>query len=426
MSNGSTEPVEYPIRMIKRTDEILVIDDEANYAEMVVSLLANAGYRADMRTSPTDALDALRQRSYSLIILDYKMPQLDGAEFLKQMRELHPHLPVIMISGYMNTPELLKVANIGVTLVLEKPFDSNGFLEHVRRFSDPPETGGQEAAHKAAKTTSTPYPAGSCACSEVSTEARTFLQALWDGLNRGGVTLVAPLGAELDLVIRDVETWFKLEPPSLRVSPPMLKHQDMFELVANALTLVDARDGSTTPAPLVEILRTRLGPRAPLVVVVRNDSGGPVANMPLVYLPPLAIRPQDVAEYARRVIAATGRDVRLSAECARVLLNYPWPGNYHELVGAIRRAVAVTTGKELSADTLEDAIIEGHGSVPPGVEAATLELYLKRRQVDLLNGAGSTDPSEALRAAGVEPERTDPGKPLNQQPLLYPEILRTW
>ena len=65
------------------------------------------------------------------------MPVMDGADFLKKARELYPNLPFILVSGLMNTPELVKVANMSVTLVMEKPLDTAAFLRHVARFSEP-------------------------------------------------------------------------------------------------------------------------------------------------------------------------------------------------------------------------------------------------------------------------------------------------
>lgn len=75
------------------------------------------------------------------------MPIMDGAVFLKKAREVFPELPVILVSGLMNTPELVKVANMGVTLVLEKPLDTRYFLEQVKRFVQPM-TEEEEAAAK--------------------------------------------------------------------------------------------------------------------------------------------------------------------------------------------------------------------------------------------------------------------------------------
>lgn len=116
---------------------ILVLDDEENYAEMLRDLLQEHNYRVDMATRPERAIDQLEDIPYDLVISDYKMPVMDGADFLQRARELYPNLPVILVSGLMNTPELVKVANMGVTLVMEKPLDTDKFLGEVAKFSTP-------------------------------------------------------------------------------------------------------------------------------------------------------------------------------------------------------------------------------------------------------------------------------------------------
>ena len=116
---------------------ILVLDDEENYAEMLQELLRDNDYRVDTATRPERAIDRLEEIPYDLVISDYKMPVMDGADFLKKSRELYPNLPFILVSGLMNTPELVKVANMSVTLVMEKPLDTEAILSHVARFSEP-------------------------------------------------------------------------------------------------------------------------------------------------------------------------------------------------------------------------------------------------------------------------------------------------
>lgn len=119
------------------SSDILVLDDEENYAVMLNDLLCAHHFCVDTITKPVEALEALREKRYALIISDYNMPVMGGAEFLEHARKIDPSIPVIMISGHMNTPELVKVANIGVSVVLEKPFDTQNFINHVRKYAFP-------------------------------------------------------------------------------------------------------------------------------------------------------------------------------------------------------------------------------------------------------------------------------------------------
>ncbi|MFA5257206.1 MAG: response regulator, partial [Opitutales bacterium] len=227
-------------------DEILILDDEASYAEMLSSMLREEGFNAQMLTKPGEAIEYIRRHPCALVVADYKMPDLNGAEFLQQVRESHPNLPVIMVSGHMNTRDLLSVANMSVTLVLEKPFDKDIFIENVRRFVAPRVAAHPEVNSPCGPGTTSPFPTANLHCSQASAEAKAFLQSLWTALcQHNGATLSLPLGGELDLVVADVESWFGLESPALRLSPAAMQVDQAEIAQTKVLAVVDARYAST-------------------------------------------------------------------------------------------------------------------------------------------------------------------------------------
>ena len=165
---------------------ILVLDDEENYAEMLQDLLRGNNFRVDMATRPERAINQLEEIPYDLVISDYKMPVMDGADLLKRARELYPNLPFILVSGLMNTPELVKVANMSVTLVMEKPLDTEAFLKQVARFSEP--MTDEEKTAQAKKTevsdseiddVASCYPEEPRFFSAVSATGKRFMQNAW-------------------------------------------------------------------------------------------------------------------------------------------------------------------------------------------------------------------------------------------------------
>ncbi|MEM7672447.1 MAG: response regulator [Verrucomicrobiota bacterium] len=125
--------------------QILVLDDEENYALMLRALLNEHGFAVDIATSANDAYRMIRDRQYTLIVSDYRMPLMDGAAFLKKVRQIHPRLPVFLVSGVMDTAELVKVANLGATRVYEKPLDTDMFLGQVRCFVEPDTESSQKS-----------------------------------------------------------------------------------------------------------------------------------------------------------------------------------------------------------------------------------------------------------------------------------------
>lgn len=421
--------------MSKRSDEILVLDDEAGFAEMLCSTLQEEGFASHMLTSPSEAVEWLGKHSCSLILADYCMPQLNGAEFLQQVRENHPRLPVIMISGQMNTRDLLNVANMGVSLVLEKPVERKTLIESVSRFVDPKETHIAQPAHATAQTQSgptkavriapaTPYPSENVRCAQTSEESKFFLQSLWDAVREhNGATLALPLGGELELIVSDIEHWFNLEPPALRLSPAMMQVDSKSLEDSKALIILDARYALSDLNDAIVKLRQSLPKGLPLLVLMRSDNAKPHGNLPLVALPALSRRLCDIAEYSKAILERVAATGALTPDAARLLLNYPWPGNYYELMGALRRAVLSDDTARIDAKALSTAIASGHGAASAAAENMTMENHLAAAQAHWFDTKLCTDIPQAAEIAGLPKSAFNPDIPLSKQKLLIPEVM---
>ena len=71
---------------------------------------------------------------YALLFLDLKMPEMDGAELLKQIKAVKPEIPVMVITGYPESDLMMKVLNYGPLGVMKKPFKSSDVLTSVRNY----------------------------------------------------------------------------------------------------------------------------------------------------------------------------------------------------------------------------------------------------------------------------------------------------
>ena len=84
--------------------KILVVDDEAHYADMLRDLLLQHNFITDMAVVGAPKRSRrCRSEDYALIIADYKMPGMDGSEFLQRVRVRNATIPFFMVSGLMNT-----------------------------------------------------------------------------------------------------------------------------------------------------------------------------------------------------------------------------------------------------------------------------------------------------------------------------------
>jgi len=102
---------------------ICLVDDEPSILNTLSSILEDEGYQVSLAKSGVEALKLIRAEPPDLIMLDIWMPEMDGLETLKQMRQQYPNLMVIMMSGHGSVETAVKATKLGAYDYLEKPLD---------------------------------------------------------------------------------------------------------------------------------------------------------------------------------------------------------------------------------------------------------------------------------------------------------------
>ena len=108
---------------------ILIVDDDPNVRDFLKLFLKFKGYR-DVRTADKgqDALEAVKKEDLRLVLLDIMLPDLNGVEVLRQVKETNPDVSVIMITGYPDEEKARELLKQGAYDYIVKPFDLN-YLE---------------------------------------------------------------------------------------------------------------------------------------------------------------------------------------------------------------------------------------------------------------------------------------------------------
>lgn len=102
---------------------ILIIEDDSSYKRMLEVFLKNEGYVVLTASNSEEALEKLKGKEIDLVILDYKLPVIDGLEFLKIVRKTSlKDLKVIMITANGNVETFIKAMDCGVLDYFNKPF----------------------------------------------------------------------------------------------------------------------------------------------------------------------------------------------------------------------------------------------------------------------------------------------------------------
>ena len=113
-------------------ESICIVDDEPAILNTLSSILEDEGYQISVAKSGTEVLKFVRSDPPDLIILDIWMPELDGLETLKRLRQQHPALLVIMMSGHGSIETAIKATKLGAYDYLEKPLDLEKVMILVR------------------------------------------------------------------------------------------------------------------------------------------------------------------------------------------------------------------------------------------------------------------------------------------------------
>ncbi len=115
--------------------DILIVDDEADIRMLTAGILEDEGYQTREANDSVTALDAVEAREPSLVLLDIWLEgsPSDGMEVLAQIRESHPAVPVVMISGHGNIETAVSAINIGASDFIEKPFTADRLILVVKR-----------------------------------------------------------------------------------------------------------------------------------------------------------------------------------------------------------------------------------------------------------------------------------------------------
>jgi|PlaIllAssembly_1097288.scaffolds.fasta_scaffold415165_2 DNA-binding NtrC family response regulator len=112
--------------------KVLVVDDEPIVLKSCRMVLEAEGFEVMMAGSVQEALAAIEAHAPGLLLVDVKMPVLDGMYLMRQVREKRPGMPIIVMSGYSTRDTIREALELGAATFIAKPFTPDELTDTVR------------------------------------------------------------------------------------------------------------------------------------------------------------------------------------------------------------------------------------------------------------------------------------------------------
>jgi len=115
-------------------EKILIIEDSKEIIELLVDILISNNFIVDYISDGSEAIEKIKKENYQLVILDLQLPEKDGFEVLEEIKKINENLPVIILTGFGTTENIVKAIKMGAVDFIEKPFDIQNLIEKVRKY----------------------------------------------------------------------------------------------------------------------------------------------------------------------------------------------------------------------------------------------------------------------------------------------------
>jgi CheY-like chemotaxis protein len=116
-----------------RSRKVLVVDDDAVVNRSITRVLSGEGYQVRETMSGREALAELEHQHYDLVFTDIKMPGMDGLEMTSRVKQAHPEVPVVVITGFGTEANESRARELGVAGFLRKPLTPEMIIENADR-----------------------------------------------------------------------------------------------------------------------------------------------------------------------------------------------------------------------------------------------------------------------------------------------------
>ena len=113
-------------------ERVLLVDDEKEYLEIMSERMRARDIEVTTSTSAREALDMIATESYDAVIMDFMMPEMNGIEALKAIKEKNPEMQIILLTGHATVEKTVEAMKAGAMDLIEKPADLDALSEKIK------------------------------------------------------------------------------------------------------------------------------------------------------------------------------------------------------------------------------------------------------------------------------------------------------
>ena len=383
---------------------IIIVDDEQSYRQLLTLVFEEEGNSIRTAMNGRQALGLIEEECPDVIVSDVKMPDMDGIELLRAVRETQPDVGVILMTAFASVETAREAFKLGADDFIQKPFDVEELKLIVRKTLEKQALIDENRAFKRAQRER-----GSVK-NIVGTSAK--MNAIFQMIEtvaqvQSTVLVTGESGTGKELVARAIhDLGRRAERPFISINcgafTETLLESELFGYVKGAFTgantnrkgLFEAADGGTifldeigetSPSMQVKLLRVLQERRVRAVgahdevaidtrVIAatnrdlkkmceegtfREDLFYRISVIP-ISLPPLRERADDIPDlidhFLRKFCEQAGKELTMSPKTVQILEKYAWHGNVRELEHTIERAVALEPTSEIQPERLPDHV----------------------------------------------------------------------
>lgn len=119
-----------------KSSTLLIVDDDPSIRQSLTFLLHRAGYLVTAASSPEEGLQTLRAGPFDLVLVDLRMPGMDGLDFLSALQQIHPDTPVFILTGHASLSTAIEAMRRGARDYFIKPLQPDQILVRIREELD--------------------------------------------------------------------------------------------------------------------------------------------------------------------------------------------------------------------------------------------------------------------------------------------------